>query len=153
MKDTNRITLANHLEQFKILNLELARSIFNVRNTNLELTRAILDIQNVLPRVAESPLPISKVGSGLLAVLFTELWVVYESLSLFEAWVDTDSANEDILASTGTWCGVRVAHIEMHIEICDARHIELVLRVVTCPEGVFWSSGDGVDEDLDLVEV
>lgn len=41
----------------------------------------------------------------------------------------------------------------MYHKLCYAGHIELVLRVIACPERVLRRARDGVHEDLDLLEV
>lgn len=151
--DLSERALSDDLHKLKVLNAKCLLAVLNVLDSNLDLARTICDIQPLCARLCKGSLPVRECLSRLLVVLLRRLWILNKLLPLFEAWVDADDTEEDILASAGSWLSVWIANIEVDCELSDARDIELVLCVVTSPQWVLWRSRDGVDEDLDLIEV
>lgn len=153
LHDLAETALAYHLEQLKVLNLELACAVLHVLDTNLELSGAVLHIYPLNAGVAKSTLAGGKVGGGLLAVLLARLGVLGKGVLLLEAGVDANDAEEDVLTTTGSGGSHRVAHVQMNDELGHTGHIELVLGVSSSPQGALRRALDRVDEDLHFIEI
>ncbi|KAI6752008.1 hypothetical protein HG531_006704 [Fusarium graminearum] len=117
LHDLTETALADQLEKFEILNLELACSSLDVVNTDLDLSGSVLHVNPLGTLVAVTR---CEFGSRLLAILFAGLRVLDVLLSLFESGVDAYDTQKDILASTGSgWCR-RVAHVQVDDELCHS---------------------------------
>lgn len=77
----------------------------------------------------------------------------FAGMRLLESRFHGALSDEDVVAAPRSWRCRRVANVERYAELGDARYIELVLCVCTCPQRLFRRAGDRIDEDLLLVEV
>jgi hypothetical protein len=138
LHDLSETALANDLEQFEVVNGQTVLSVLDKVDSNLHLTAAKLDID---------PVSASLAGCCGLSLLVLAIAL------LLETRVDLQSSNKNVLVSAGVGrCG-RVANVKRDGQISHARHIEFVLCVAASPQGVFWCTGHGVDENLLLVEI
>lgn len=136
LHDLSKAALAYHLEELKVVDCEAILSILDKVDANLHGARAELDGDPFC--------------AGLADGVFFGLFVCP---LLFEARVDLEGSDENVLVSAGCGGGGRVANVERHGHVGDAGHIELVLGVATSPQRVLGRAGDGIDEDLLLVEI
>ena len=92
------------------------------------------------------------VSSRLTSCCVLALLVLSVAL-LLESGVDFQSSNEDVLVSASVGRSGGVANVKGNVEISHARNIKLVLCVAASPQWVLWCTGDGIDENLLLVEI
>ena len=80
-------------------------------------------------------------------------WSSCDPSALFEARIDLACAQEDVLTSSGTRPGCRIAQIQLYTQLGLPGHIELEGCVVASPQWAFWSSRHGIHKDLVLFEI
>lgn len=76
--------------------------------------------------------------SGLFSVFSAQFGVFLIGVNFFEAGVDSACSQEDVVVSTGVGRRVGISNIDGQIEFASTRHIELILCVLACPDGLLW---------------
>ena len=110
LHDLSKAPLPNHLQQFKILNLQCACSILNVLHPNAKLSGAVLNIHPVCSRLTKAPLLSFMLSQRLLPVLSAQFRVVFKfGADLIKSRHDASNTEEDILASSRAWGGIWVS--------------------------------------------
>jgi hypothetical protein len=138
LHDLSKTSLSDNLEKLEVVNRQSVLSHFNKVYADLHLTSAKLNIDPV--------------STSLTSCCVLPLLILAVPL-LLKARVDSQSSNEDILVSASVRRSGRVANVEGNIEISHSGNIELVLCVAASPQWVLWCTGNGIDEDLLLVEI